>query len=277
MTIWICATCGIEHPDTETPPKTCAICSDERQYVPAGGQQWTTLAEQRADHAGHISEVEPDLYAVTVTPGVGIGQRAFLVRTPGGNLLWEPPGHLDDALLDGIRQLGGMAAITSSHPHLTGASISYSHAFGGVPVYYGADDRRWIRRPDDVITLWSDKVEPLPGLTLVQCGGHFPGSAVLHWAAGAGGRGVLLTGDTMLVGSDRRSVSFMRSFPNRIPLSERLVRKVVEAVEPWRYDRIYSGFDGGVIETGAAAVVRRSAERYIGWIRDDIRDPDERL
>ena len=29
----------------------------------------------------------------------------------------------------------------------------------------------------------------LPGVTLIQCGGHFPGSAVVHWAGGAAGAG----------------------------------------------------------------------------------------
>ena len=49
MTIWSCATCGIEHPDTENAPAVCAICSDERQFVPATGQRWTTQAQMAAE------------------------------------------------------------------------------------------------------------------------------------------------------------------------------------------------------------------------------------
>jgi hypothetical protein len=78
------------------------------------------------------------------------------------------------------------------------------------------------------------------------------------------------------VASDRSTVTFMRSYPNRIPLSERSVRKIVTAVSGTAYDRIYSGFDA-MIAAGAAEAVRFSAERYIGWIRDEIRDPDERI
>jgi hypothetical protein len=276
MTLWLCATCGLEHADTPEPPDTCAICSDERQYLPETGQRWTTLEELQQTHTATIEELEPDLFGITVTPGVGIGHRPLLVRTPEGNVLWDAPGFMDDTLLDAIRDLGGLAAITSSHPHLTGLSVSLSHALGNVPIWYGEDDRRWIRRPDDVIRLWRDTHEILPGVTLVQCGGHFAGSAVLHWAAGANGRGVLLTGDTFMVGSDRATVSFLRSYPNRLPLGPRSVTKIMDAISPYPYDRVYSGFAPGLIESGAAAAVKYSADRHIGWVRDEIRDPDER-
>lgn len=277
MTIWICATCGIEHSDTEVPPVSCEICVDERQYVPPAGQIWTTQAELAGQHGAQVTELEPDLYAIRVEPGFGIGQRTLLLRTPGGNLLWEPSGFKSPAMVDAVRALGGVAVVTASHPHLTGVSVSWSHEFGGVPVYVARDDRRWIRRPDDAITLWQDALDVLPGVTLVQVGGHFPGSSVAHWPSGAGGKGVLLSGDTLSVGADRVSVSFMRSYPNLIPLNERLVRKIAAGVEPFAYDRVYGAFDGWVIDSGAKQIVAQSARRYIGWLRDDIRDPDERI
>ncbi|MBA3377978.1 MAG: hydrolase [Chloroflexia bacterium] len=276
MTLWLCATCGIEHADTTEPPARCDICSDERQHLPPGGQRWTTLAELAQDRVVSVEELEPDLYGITVDQKVGIGHRPLLVRTPAGNVLWDAPGFYDDALVEKIRDLGGLAAIASSHPHLTGVSVSLSHEFGGIPVLYNEDDRRWVRRPDDVIDFWRDTREVLPGLTLVQCGGLFAGSAVLHWREGAGGRGVAMSGVTFLVGADRATVTFMRSYPNSIPLPERSVRKIINAIEPWPFDRLYSGFHPDLIETDAHAAVSRSAERYIGWIRDELRDPDER-
>jgi glyoxylase-like metal-dependent hydrolase (beta-lactamase superfamily II) len=198
------------------------------------------------------------------------------VRTPGGNLLWEPPGYLDDQFIEALADLGGVAAIAASHPHLTGLPVTLSEHVGNAAIYWAADDRRWIQRPDDRITLWSGVQEVLPGLTLVQCGGHFAGSAVLHWADGAGGDGVLMSGDTFLVGADRKTVSFMRSYPNLIPLSQRSIERIVGAIAPWPFDRLYSGFSPGLIDASASDAVRFSAERYIGWLRDDIRDPDER-
>src|SRR5690606_30258984 len=96
----LCATCGVEN---DTGEQVCTICADERQYLPPGGQRWTTLAELAA--AGcrvEVTEREPDLYALHAVPRADIGQSAMLVRTPGGNLLWEVPGFVDDAALEAV-------------------------------------------------------------------------------------------------------------------------------------------------------------------------------
>src|SRR4029450_13496656 len=105
MTIFVCRTCAVEQPDTGEPAAVCAICSDERQYVRPTGQQWTTLEELRlAGRRGAVSEVEPGMYGITIEPTVGIGQRALLVQTPSGNLLWDPNAYLDDALIGTVRR-----------------------------------------------------------------------------------------------------------------------------------------------------------------------------
>ncbi|GLY32272.1 hypothetical protein [Kineosporia sp. NBRC 101731] len=277
MTTWICSTCGLEHPDTEHPPETCAICEDERQYVPDSGQSWTThraLAE--AGHRVSVQELEPDLYAVRCSPRFAIGQRGLLLRTPQGNLLWEPPGVFDAAAVAAIQDLGGAAVITASHPHLVGASVSYSHALGDVPVLVAEADRAWVRRPDPVVQFWGGTREVLPGVKLLECGGHFAGSAVAHWAAGAQGRGVLLTGDTIFVGGDRASVSAMRSYVNLIPLPAPAIRRIRETVAPYAFDRLYGGFDHAVIDTGAHRVVVDSLTRYLGWIGGELVPQEER-
>lgn len=276
MTLWTCATCGVEHPDTERPPTSCAICSDERQRVPPAGQRWTTQAELAAQGcAVVVSEPEPDLFAVEVSQRVGIGHRPLLLRTPGGNLLWDPPGYVDHAGVEAVRARGGVAVIASSHPHLTGASIQWSHALGRVPVLVAAADAAWVRRPDPVVELWSGVREVLPGVTLVPCGGHFAGSAVAHWSAGADGAGVLLTGDTVAIGGDLASVNVMRSYVNNVPLPERAVRRILAAIEPYPYDRLYDGWD--VIASDARAVVETTLERYVAWLRGDVdEDADAR-
>ena len=94
-----------------------------------------------------------------------------------------------------------------------------------------------------------------PGLTLIRCGGHFRGSTVLHWAESAEGRGVLLSGDTIQVVSDRRYVSFMYSYPNLIPLPSAAVRRILAAVEPWLFERIYGGLWDRVVETDGKGAV----------------------
>ena len=79
MTFWICATCAVESAE---PSEVCAICADERQWVPATGQRWTTLEELRSQgYTASVDPLEPDLFAVTSTPGAGIGQQSKLLVT----------------------------------------------------------------------------------------------------------------------------------------------------------------------------------------------------
>ena len=251
------------------------ICADERQWVPATGQRWTTAQElAAAGHRGEVREVEPGLLGVGVDPPVAIGQRALLVRTAEGNLLWDPPGYLDEAAVQAVRDAGGLTAVAASHPHFYGSVAEWSDRFGA-EVLLAEPDARWLTRPPGrPPRTWSGSLAVLPGVTLVQCGGHFPGSAVVHWAEGADGAGVLLSGDTIFVTPGEDRVTFVRSAPNRLPLPERAVRRVVEAVRPYRFDRIYGGWWQPVLRRDAKAVVERSAGRYIQWLRGEV--PEDR-
>jgi hypothetical protein len=47
MPNFICTTCGTQYAESGEPPASGAICQDERQYVKATGQQWTTLKRLR--------------------------------------------------------------------------------------------------------------------------------------------------------------------------------------------------------------------------------------
>ncbi|GAA4662791.1 hydrolase [Gordonia humi] len=264
---WICATCGVEHARR---PDVCAICDDERQWVPADGQRWTTLADlAEGGTTIDVVEAEPDLYHIRTRPPVGIGQWSKLVRTRAGNLLWDPPGYIDDAATAAVADLGGVAFVVASHPHMFGVQIEWSRAFGGVPVLVAEADLGWVERTDRCIRPWSDDVEILPGITLTQPGGHFPGSAVAHWAAGVDGRGVLLAGDTVYANPDRRSVSFMRSIPNHLPLSGAVAERIAAHVTRFAFDRLYS-LRGGLIDESASSIVRTSAARHSAWARGDF-------
>jgi hypothetical protein len=242
----------------------CAICEDERQYVGWEGQRWTTLEELRDDHENRIRDEEAGLTGIGTTPKFGIGQRALLVRSPGGNVLWDCVSLIDEATIDAVNDLGGLAAIAISHPHYYASMVEWSRAFGGVPIYLHAADRDWVMRPDPAILFWEGETRALhDGITLIRCGGHFEGSTVLHWPAGADGKGALLTGDTLYVCMDRRHVGIMYSYPNLIPLPESAVRRAVEAVEPFAFDRIYGFLFDQAIAEGAQGAVRRSGDRYL--------------
>lgn len=244
MTHFICVTCGTQFAATDTPPANCPICDDERQYIGHDGQRWTALVELRAARHNEFREVEPGLLGIGTTPSFAIGQRALLVETPGGNILWDCLSLLDDATIAAVRARGGIAAIAISHPHYYAAMIEWAHAFDA-PIYLHADERRWVMRPDPAVRFWEGETHALgDGATLIRCGGHYAGGQVLHWSAGAAGAGALLTGDIIQVVSDRRYVSFMYSYPNLIPLPATAIRRIVRAVAPYRYARIYGAWLG---------------------------------
>jgi glyoxylase-like metal-dependent hydrolase (beta-lactamase superfamily II) len=266
---WICRTCGVQYPPSAAPPETCPICSDERQYLPAGGQSWTSFEEAGSSGQGYdIRELEPGLTGFRCLPQLGIGPVGYLLQTPKGNVLWDCPSFVDDRVVAEFKARGGLAAISATHPHFYGAMVDWSEAFGDAPIQLPEADRDWVLRPDPRIRFWEGSVELVPGLTAFRCGGHFEGSSVLYWPAGAEGRGVLFTGDTIMVAADSRWVSFMRSYPNMIPLGSAAVAAITDVVSGLSYDRIYGnpGWDR-FIASGAAEVVRRSAARYIEAIR----------
>ncbi|KAB8140368.1 MBL fold metallo-hydrolase [Chloroflexia bacterium SDU3-3] len=269
MANFICQTCGTQFADSELPPAACPICQDERQYVGRDGQRWTTIEQLRESHHNRFEQQEPSLTGIGSEPGFALGQRALLVQTPEGNVLWDCISLVDDATVAQIQALGGLKAIAISHPHYYASMVSWSEALGGVPIYLHADDRQWVMRPSEAVRFWEgETLQLVDGVTLIRCGGHFAGSAVLHWAAGAEGRGVLLTGDTIHIVQDRRFVSFMRSYPNLIPLPASAVRRIVAKVEPFPFDRIYGAWWHLRILTEAKQAISASAERYIRAISE---------
>jgi hypothetical protein len=119
-------------------------------------------------------------------------------------------------------------------------------------------------RPDSVVRFWTGRTKAiLGGLTLVNTGGHFDGFQVLHWPGGAGGKGVLLSGDQPQVCQDRRWVSFMYSYPNLIPLPAGAIRRIAAALRPLKFDRLCVAFPGLTVAKDAKKAVERSATRYL--------------
>jgi hypothetical protein len=263
MPIHICSTCGTSYPDTAEPPVRCPICDDERQYVPSGGQAWTTPARLASGHVNGWRQLEADLFEIHTQPNFAIGQRALLLRTAAGNILWDCVALLDDATEALIRALGGLRAIAISHPHYYTCMQDWAHRFD-CPVHLHAADADWVMRPDATIRHWDgETLEIGEGVTLLRLGGHFAGGTVLHWAGGADGRGAILSGDILQVAADTRRVSFLWSYPNMMPLAAATVRRIAGTLAPWRFERVYGAFPGRQVAADGAGAVQRSAARYI--------------
>lgn len=264
MPLFLCSTCGTQYPDAPAPPDTCVICAEERQYIGWQGQQWTTLDQLLTTHKARVEPEGPGLTGIGATPDFAIAQRALHLATASGGFLWDCQAVIDDATVTALRELGGVRAMAISHPHYYSTMVEWSRALGGIPIYLNALDRQWVVRDDPAIVYWDGPALALaPGVTLIHCGGHFAGSTVLHWAEGADGLGALLTGDTIMVNLDRRTVSFMYSFPNYIPLGAEAVQRVAAAVEPFEFEQIYGGWFGKNILEGGKPAVRYSARRYL--------------
>lgn len=262
-----CATCGVEYRAAAL-PEVCPICADERQYVPAEGQQWVDPA--RTSARIHLEEREPGLWGVVVENGTGLNQQAKVIVTPEGNVMAEAPSAITEEGVRAVRALGPLRAIIPSHPHMFGLQSAWSAALDDAPVYVAAVDADWLGLRPAALRLWDGTLSPVPGVTASQPGGHFPGSVVVHWTA-ADGKGALLAGDTIYVNPDLRTAGFMRSYPNRIPLSGGVVRRMAEHVSRYDYDRLYCNF-GNRIDSDAKAAVEHSAERHIRWVSGDFDD-----
>src|SRR6201995_674552 len=109
MPAWICRTCGVQYPESGEPPAACPICLDERQYVGWDGQRWTTMAEIGASHATELREEGAGLLGIGTSPAYAIGQRALLVCTERGNVLWDCVPLLDEAAHAEVSRRGGIA------------------------------------------------------------------------------------------------------------------------------------------------------------------------
>ncbi len=261
--IFICETCGT-HVHATQQPADCRICSDERQYVGWKGQVWLSPDAMRRTHRNRLED-DGGLLGVGVTPAFGIDQRALILPTDLGNIMWESVSVVTPEAVARLNALGGIAAIAISHPHFYAAMAEWSEALGDVPILLHEKDAAWVQCPTRNIRFWSGARHALsPTVTLIHCGGHFAGSTALHWRVGPRPGGALFPGDAVQVVADRRHLTFMYSYPNYIPMSHRSVRYIEGQLAADRFEDIY-GYTWGrnVIGDGKSAVAR-SIERFVG-------------
>ncbi len=270
MTIWVCDGCGLEHSDSAAPPAagcvlaTDAVSVEERGDLGPHGHWTTHEGLARQPHTTHHRDHGRGVHSFRREPRLAIGHWSFVLRTPGGNLLWDPPAYIDPVVVGMVRSLGGIAAIAVSHPHMFAAQVSWSHEFGHIPVLVKDKDKSWIARNDPVIRYWSDTETPMDGITLIEVGGHMRGSSVALTADGT-----LLSGDTIAGALVPDWVSFQRNYPRHVPLSAAVVDRIVSRLDPYFYDRLYT-LGGDTIDADANQIVMRAADRHIRWVTGEF-------
>lgn len=296
----ICTACGTQFDIEDGAILTrCRICDDPRQFVPPTGQQFTTLAELRKGN--YVNKRKPfdfdeRFISIWTEPKFAIGQRAILVQTSLGNILWDCITYLDAETINWINNLGGLAAIVISHPHFYSTHLEWAETFD-CPVYLSWEDKEWLNRLDRLgkartfIQTTEEEIEirgKKTGVKVLKLGGHFPGSLV----ALAFGR--LLLADTLMTvpaglgdwskGPDggkggrppgMNSFSFMWSIPNMIPLSPQEIARMWNILKNHDFESTHGVFVGSEMrdrgngsETRIKERVLRSMQlqvRHMGW------------
>ena len=256
-----CCTCGTQYKTELSSPEICPICNDDRQYLTEDGQTWTNSTEIATNHQVLISELSPTLFSLQVTPSFALGNRALLTLSPGGNILWDCIPLLNQEIVDFIRSKGGIKAIAFSHPHFYSNVNEWAEVFD-CPVYIHAADDQWMFNKGPRVRFWQGTERQLwDGISIINTGGHFPGSSVLR-VPSLSAEGTLLTGDSIYVAKSKKHLAFMYSYPNVIPLPERELAGVIRRVEQIPFDSIYGGFEWQNLTQGAKEVFRLSVVRY---------------
>ncbi|MBE7171688.1 MAG: MBL fold metallo-hydrolase [Williamsia sp.] len=255
----ICLVCGTRYQDAM--PESCAICNDERQYVPPTGQKWTSYVAMSRANTIRIGNPLPDVYDLRISPAFGIGQLAHLVVSPGGNLLWDCIPFIDEATIAFIRSKGGLRGIAISHPHYYSLMKAWADAFE-CPVYLHQADKQWVLDGSDRVRFFEGAKQVLwDGMEIVHTGGHFAGSTILH-APQTGKEGSVFAGDTLQIAPSRQFISIMYSYPNVIPLPVSKILSIAGIVNPLAFDSMYGAFEWQKIHTGAKEIFTRTIARY---------------
>lgn len=256
----ICQTCGTRYAGTV--PEICKICADDRQYVPVAGQHWVSYNELKKTRSIRFNNLLPNLYDLRITPAFGIAQKAHIICTPNGNLLWDCLPFVDEPTVAFIRSIGGLKAIAISHPHYYSLMAVWAGIFD-CPIYLHKADEEWMMDESTHLNLWTGQKQSLwDNMDLIHTAGHFPGSVVLH-VPGIGKEGSLFVGDSLYVAQNRKFISMMYSYPNAIPLPQKDILYINQQIGPLSFDSMYGAFEWQNIGTGAKQLFIESVDRYL--------------
>jgi hypothetical protein len=258
----ICTACGTQYQQTVTTGAICPICLDDRQAVPEKGQSWTNLQELSDDYGVIIKKLNYNLYELKMAPSFAIGQRALLVITAQGNILWDCIALINEPTIEFIKSKGGLKAIAFSHPHYYTTMNEWAEIFN-CPIYIHQKDEQWIFNKGSHVNLWSEtKKELWDGIKLINIGGHFPGSSILHIPF-LSKDGTILCGDTFYISPSKKHAAVMYSYPNRIPLPVAEVQRIKNQMEPIQFDTIHGFYDYQNIYGNAKDMIEDSLKKYL--------------
>ncbi|MBI3138309.1 MAG: MBL fold metallo-hydrolase [Sphingobacteriales bacterium] len=257
----ICSTCGTAYPAGSV-PEICNICLDERQWVPREGQGWTKPAELHKKYSIKLNRLKHRLYELDINPLFAIGQRALLVLSEQGNILWDCIPLLDEMTIEFIRAKGGLRGIAFSHPHFYSNMNDWAGVFD-CPIYIHKKDEQHIVATGKHLSLWTGDEMPLwDGMRLINIGGHFEGSSILH-VPFLSEEGSILCGDSLFLSPSKKHFSAVYSSPNRIPLALSEMRRIKDRLDQIPFDTFYGYIKSQNLDKEVKRILELSMERYI--------------
>lgn len=258
----ICTACGTQFQLNSDSLELCPICTDDRQYIPEKGQTWTTLDDLSNSHSVIIKKINGSLYELKMVPSFAIGQRALLVLVPGGNILWDCISLLNEPTIELIKSKGGLKAIAFSHPHYYTTMNRWAEIFD-CPIYIHQNDEQWIFNKGNHVSLWPGlKKELWDGIRIINIGGHFPGSSIIHIPF-LSPKGVVLCGDSFYISPSKKHMAVMYSYPNRIPLPLHEIQRIKEQMLLLEFDTMHGFYDFQNIYSDAKLVLENSLAKYV--------------
>jgi len=257
----ICTACGTQFQTEKNSIELCPICTDERQSVPEKGQSWTNLNELQDTYGVIIKKLNETLYELKMAPSFAIGQRALLVITPGGNILWDCIALINEPAITFLKSKGGLKAIAISHPHYYTTMNEWASTFD-CPVYIHYNDEKWIYNRGIHIETWQGIEKELwDGMRLINIGGHFQGSSILYVPFLSAG-GTVLCGDTFAISPSKKHIAIMYSYLNKIPLPVKEVQRIRKQMSGIAFDTIHGFWDFQNIYLDAKKILDDSLARY---------------
>lgn len=257
----ICTTCGTRYSMEKHNENICAICRDDRQYVPSSGQEWISYDALLDNHSIRLKKHNEQLYEFKILPSFAISQRAFFIKSDFGNILWDCIPLITEPIMDFIQKNGGIKAIVISHPHYYSLMNEWAKAFQ-CPIYIHEADREWVMDTAENIEFWKGNEYKLTkDATIIHTGGHFSGSAVLHHELNPLGKALFL-GDSLYLSRDKRHLSAMYSYPNLIPLTNSETLAVFDIIRKYKFDALFGAFDHQDVYEGGREIFETSFSKY---------------
>jgi hypothetical protein len=257
-----CSACGTAFVDEKFTSGNCPVCSDDRQYIPSKGQSWTKREDLQNNFNNLITPIADNFYEIKTIPKFAIGQRAFLITSPNGNILWDCMPLLKDNTVEFIKSKGGLKAIAISHPHYYSSMNEWAETFN-CPIYIHQSDEEFIFTKGSHINLWNgDENELWDSIKIKNIGGHFPGSSILI-VPFLSKEGTILCGDTFYISPSKRHISVMYSYPNLIPVSLSEINRINGIMKNVPFDTIIGGFDNQKISPNAKDILNASFAKYL--------------